>query len=113
MQTFFYGLFMDVDILSKQGITPESFSIGWVHNFALRISERATLVPKKAGLVYGTLMDIPSAKVEALYAEKSITDYVPEQLRVITEGAMRWRQCAIIYRRKKLLERAKSMRKNF
>lgn len=88
MITFFYGLFMDVDILAKQAIAPESFRIGWVHDFAIRIGERATLVPHKGGQVYGTLMDISSLKVTALYEEKSVADYIPEKLRVVAEDGV-------------------------
>ncbi len=85
MKVFFYGLFMDVDLLAKQGVVSESISTGWVNDFALRISKRATLMRKAGDQAYGVLMDISSSELEALYAEDSVADYVPETLMVNTQ----------------------------
>jgi hypothetical protein len=42
---FFYGLFMDVDVLRNSGVAPADPRHAHVDHFALRIGERATLVP--------------------------------------------------------------------
>lgn len=85
MKVFFYGLFMDVDVLAKKGVVPESVNIGWVNDFVIRISERATLVRKLEGQVYGVVMDIAASDLDVLYAEESVADYDPEALFVFTQ----------------------------
>jgi len=84
MKLFFYGFFMDVDILAKKGITPKNVTAGWVDDFAVRISERATLVREVGGRVYGLAMDIATNDAEALYSADSVADYEPESLSVNT-----------------------------
>lgn len=85
MKVFFYGLFMDVDLLVKQGIAPENVSIGWVDDFVIRISQRATMMQNAGGRVYGVLMDVNSGDLERLYAEESVADYVAETVCVKLE----------------------------
>ena len=80
MKVFFYGLFMDVDLLAKQGVVPERVSTGWVSDFALKISQRATLVRTAGRQAHGLVMDITSSELEALYSDASVADYVPETL---------------------------------
>lgn len=87
MKVFFYGLFMDVDVLAKQGVVPESVSMGWIDDFVIRISQRATLVREAGGRAYGVLMDVNSSDIERLYAEESVADYVAETVCVNTEGS--------------------------
>ena len=44
---FFYGLFMDVDLLRENGVVPKNPRRGFAPNFALCIGQRATLVPSE------------------------------------------------------------------
>jgi len=86
MKVFFYGLFMDADVLAKQGVVPESVSIGWVDDFVIQISQRATMMREVGGRVYGTLMDVNAGDLKGLYAEESVADYVAETVCVKLEG---------------------------
>jgi hypothetical protein len=43
IHVFFYGLFMDVDLLRSKGAQPENPRLASVSGFALRIGQRATL----------------------------------------------------------------------
>lgn len=86
MKVFFYGLFMDVDLLAKQGVAVERVTIGWVNDFAIRISQRATLVREAGGQAYGVLMDVDAGDLERLYAGTSVADYAPETLLVNTQN---------------------------
>lgn len=45
LDVFFYGLFMEVAVLRKIGLTPVNPRRAYVEGFALRIGQRATLVP--------------------------------------------------------------------
>ncbi len=86
MKVFFYGLFMDEDILLKNGINPSIPQKGYLNNYALKIGNRASLIPCKDEKAYGILMDVNDEKISKLYAEESVADYVPETVKVITES---------------------------
>lgn len=83
MNVFFYGLFMDETVLARKGIVPKSTAIGYVDGFALRIGERATLVPAGGARAYGVMMEITPVEASALYADESVSDYQPEAVSVI------------------------------
>ena len=82
MNVFFYGLFMDEDLLAKKGISPSKAEVGFVDGFALRIGERATLIRSADTCSYGVMMNISSDQANELYAENSVADYVPESVTV-------------------------------
>lgn len=82
MRVFFYGLFMDADLLAARGIKPVELGTGFVDGFQLRIGERATLVPGPGNRAYGVLIDIAADELNTLYAESSVADYRPETLTV-------------------------------
>lgn len=69
---------MDECLLATKGIVPAEACAGFVDGFGLRIGERATLVPRPESRAYGVIMDIAPGEAEALYAEDSVADYVPE-----------------------------------
>ena len=82
MNVFFYGLFMDEDLLAKKGISPSKAEVGFVDGFALRIGERATLIRSADSRSYGVMMNISSDQANELYAEGSVADYVPESVAI-------------------------------
>ncbi len=82
MNVFFYGLFMDEDLLAKTGISPSKAEVGFVDGFALRIGERATLIRSADTRSYGVMMNISSDQANELYAQSSVADYVPESVTV-------------------------------
>ena len=82
MRVFFYGLFMDENLLRSKGIEPAEVRAGFVDGYGLRIGERATLVRRPGGRAYGTLMHIAPGEAKKLYAEDSVADYLPELVTV-------------------------------
>ena len=82
MRVFFYGLFMDADLLLDKGVAPTAVEPGFVNDFALRIGDRATLAPEGGSRAYGLLITLTRGEAEALYAEASVSDYLPEAVRV-------------------------------
>jgi hypothetical protein len=56
IDAFFYGLFMDSDILRESNVTPGNPRRTYVDNFALRIGRRATLLPLAGARAYGVLI---------------------------------------------------------
>jgi len=92
---FFYGLFMDADLLRSKGANPQNPRAASLSGFALRIGQRATLVPDPQGRVYGMLMDLTHEEVDRLYAEESVRIYRPEA--VITELSDHSRVAALCF----------------
>jgi hypothetical protein len=78
ISVFFYGLFMDADALQAKGVQPIHPRLARVPGFALRIGQRATLVPDPETSVYGVLMQLAPDEIERLYAEPSVRMYRPE-----------------------------------
>ncbi len=88
MRVFFYGLFMDESLLATKGIKPTTVSVGFVDGYDLRIGKRATLVRRRGGRAYGVMMVITVGEATELYAEDSVTDYLPEPVTVeLMDGA--------------------------
>jgi hypothetical protein len=86
VSVFFYGLFMDESLLASKGVYAKDPTIGYVDGYALRIGERATLVPDPNSRAYGVLMKIAAQDAAALYSEQSVADYVAEPVAVILPG---------------------------
>jgi hypothetical protein len=85
---FFYGLFMDRELLEGKGVTPSDVRLAALPGFALRIGARAALVPVPGSEVHGVLMKLSRADLDKLYAEPSVQAYRPEQvLAVERDGA--------------------------
>ena len=53
IHVFFYGLFMDEDLLLSKGVTPTNLRPALLTGYQLRIGNRATLVPAQSGQVFG------------------------------------------------------------
>jgi len=82
MNVFFYGLFMDEQLLAEKGITPKNAAVGSIDGYRLRIGERATLQPCTGARAYGVMMDISVNDVRKLYSDSGVADYVPEPVTV-------------------------------
>ena len=75
---FFYGLFMDCDLLKARGFSPENPELARLEGYGLRIGERATLIKSEHETVYGLVVTMPSNQLNQLYGEDSVADYEPE-----------------------------------
>ena len=75
---FFYGLFMDVDLLLSKGAHPTYPRPASVPGFALRIGQRATLIRNAESSAHGIIMELSHAEIEQLYSEASVSVYRPE-----------------------------------
>lgn len=75
---FFYGIFMDEELLRSEGPRPEDSERATVDGFALRIGQRAALVPIPGGRVYGMVFSLTLAELERLYSEPSLQAYKPQ-----------------------------------
>jgi hypothetical protein len=82
IDVFFYGLFMDVELLRQGGAKPSNPRRAYVADFALRIGQRATLVPSRGARAYGMLIALTHADLERLYGAPGLEHYRPEAVLV-------------------------------
>ena len=75
---FFYGLFMDADILRDSNILPENPRRAFVEGFGLLIGQRATLVPAPGARAYGMVFALSHDELESLYGTPGLEQYRPE-----------------------------------
>jgi len=78
VDVFFYGLFMDQELLRSKGLEPQNSEIASVSGLALRIGQRAALVPDERGKVYGIVMSLTLDEVEHLYSDPTVQAYRPQ-----------------------------------
>lgn len=78
VDAFFYGLFMDKDILSESKVVPLDARHAYVDDFALRIGQRASLIPLPGQRAYGMLFALTFSELQALYSAPGLDQYRPE-----------------------------------
>jgi hypothetical protein len=78
IEAFFYGLYMDLDVLREAGVAPLTPRKAYVDGFALRIGRRATLLPAYGARAYGMLYEVTHADLERLYTAPGLEQYRPE-----------------------------------
>lgn len=83
---FFYGLFMDEELLRGKGIDPHGRALASVDGYALRIGQRAALVPTPGARVHGVVFSLELAELARLYADPSVQAYQPEAVLARVNG---------------------------
>ena len=76
--TFFYGSFINRDVLSNAGVVPEVVEVAHLSGFDIRIEPLANLVPSNHATIYGILARVTHAELERLYALDWVGEYLPE-----------------------------------
>lgn len=84
VDVFFYGLFMDADLLREKGVRPENRRVASVTDFRLVIGNRATLTPSSGTTVYGVLFSLTHREIDLLYSDPSVSGYRPEAVLAVT-----------------------------
>ena len=89
VDVFFYGLFMDEELLRAKGLEPEGAALAAVDGLAIRIGQRAALVPMPGGRVHGVVYSLTRSELDRLYAEPGVQAYRPEPvLAQLASGGM-------------------------
>jgi len=83
---FFYGLFMDVNLLREKGLHPTLTGGASLSGYRIRIGDRATLVPSSRSTSYGMVIDLPDEEASALYSAPDVRDYVAEAVMVVSRS---------------------------
>ncbi len=68
LPVFFYGLFMDMDVLRARGIHPRAIEIVTVLDHRIHLGAKAMLVPAASGRARGILALLKRHEFDALYA---------------------------------------------
>jgi Gamma-glutamyl cyclotransferase, AIG2-like len=84
IKVFFYGLFMDADLLRTKGIVAVNQRPAKLDGFGLRIGRRATLVPANDECSYGVVMSLTRQDLRTLYSAPGLEEYVPETVSCMT-----------------------------
>jgi hypothetical protein len=86
---FFYGLFMDEDLLRAKGFDPKGAELAFVDGLALRIGQRAALIATSGARVHGVVLSLTLAELGRLYSEQSVQAYQPQAvLARLADGAL-------------------------
>ena len=86
---FFYGLFMDAELLRSRGLRVLDSQAARLDGYDLGIGSRATLVPARGRSAHGILMSVPSEDLQRLYSDPSVSLYVPQPVEVTTGNGSR------------------------
>jgi hypothetical protein len=75
---FFYGLFMDSHVLHENNVSPVMPRRAYVDGYALRIGQRATLIPAAGARAYGMVFSLTHQELDQLYAAPGLDQYRAE-----------------------------------
>lgn len=78
IKVFFYGLFMDVELLRSKGAHPTAVQAASVPGYELRIGQKATLAQNATSSAHGVVMELSHSEIELLYSDPSVSAYRPE-----------------------------------
>lgn len=88
INVFFYGLFMDKELLESKGVYAQNVATARLPGFSLRIGKRATLIRNSSGQVHGVLMSLTRKEIDLLYSDETVKAYAPEPVKVFTGDGM-------------------------
>jgi len=82
IDAFFYGLFMDSEVLKSFGVKFINPRQGYAEDYALVIGKRATLVSAPGRRSYGMVLSVTHIEINKLYSAAGLEDYRPEAITV-------------------------------
>ena len=77
---FFYGLYMDPDILQSKNVAPRDPRHAVIRDYELRIGKQATLLRAPGKRAYGIVYSLTHGELFKLYEGAGLTDYRAEAL---------------------------------
>lgn len=79
---FFYGLYMDPEMLKQRGVQARNPRLAVVENYALCLGNRATILRSRGDHAYGVVYSLTHQEIHGLYWGIGLDVYVPEALSV-------------------------------
>ena len=81
---FFYGSFINLDVLKQVGYVPERYEVARLHGFDIQIRPLANIVWSDSDSVYGIVALATHADLERLYGQDWVGTYLPHPVVVST-----------------------------
>ena len=85
VQVFFYGSFINVDVLAEVDLRPQKVEVARLDGFDIHIGPLANIVPSNERSVYGIVCGATHAELERLYGQGWVSEYLPEAVVVETQ----------------------------
>lgn len=83
---FFYGLYMDPEVLKSKQVEPRNPRIGFARGYRLRIGKMATLLRDSKSSTSGIVYSLTHQEIEILYSKSGLDMYVSEALLIKLES---------------------------
>ena len=83
---FFYGLYMDPEILQAKGVEPRNPRRAIAKGYRLRVGKMATLLRENGTEAHGMVYSLTHDEVNMLYWGAGLDAYVAEALLIATEN---------------------------
>lgn len=96
--TFFYGSYLNFDVLQEVDLLPEAWEVARLPGFEIRIAPRANLVPSDTSVVFGIVAAATHEELTRLYdhAQHVLGElYLPQAVLETNVGAWRPALCYI------------------
>jgi len=94
---FFYGLYMDEEILKAKNVEPRNKRVAFAYDHQLRVGNMATILRKKDSQAYGLVYSLTHDEVDVLYQKSGLTDYISESILVeLEDGSKIATLCCIL-----------------
>jgi hypothetical protein len=84
LDVFFYGLYMDAEILKLKGVEARNPRFGYVENYKVRVGNFATMLRSFGDRVYGVIYSLSHQELYNLYWGSGLTQYGAEALQACT-----------------------------
>ena len=81
-EVFFYGLYMDPEILKSKGVQPRNPRIASVKGYKLKIGNMVALLRSENSEANGLVYSLTHADIDTLYSKSGLDMYVSEAIMV-------------------------------
>ena len=85
LDVFFYGLYMDPELLKAKNVEPRNPRVAKAENYIFRIGPRVTLLRKKGAVANGMLYSLTHAELHSLYWGIGLDEYGAEAIEVVAK----------------------------
>jgi len=86
-EVFFYGLYMDPEILRNKDVNPRNPRVAKVKGYKLRIGKLATLLRDEKSEACGIVYSLTHSEIYKLYVGSGLNEYVSESLIAYTKDS--------------------------
>ena len=82
---FFYGLYMDPDLLKGLKYSPHNPRIAYVEDYQLDLRGVAKMIPQQGSKTWGMVIQLSQADLDQMYGSEATKSYQPETMTAILQ----------------------------